>query len=89
MASVLQSVPTLPYCCCMPWHARHSEDEPVHGAACWFCDRAVAAPASARGKIVACVYCGLDRGFVPAVDVEPIETGWLGLRGCCTSAHGA
>lgn len=71
----MQVVPVTPFCCCMPWHARSfaeatdADHGPVHGAACCFCDRAVAAPEIARGKTVACIYCGMDRGFIPAIEV--------------------
>lgn len=76
MAAALKSVPVVPFACCMPWHARpYSDDEPVHGAACCFCDRAVAAPEKARGKIVACIYCGLDMGFIPAIEIPPDNGG--------------
>jgi len=68
----LKIIATTPYCCCMPWHARGYEREAVHGAACCFCDRAIAAPEKARGKIVACIYCGMDRGFIPAEEIEPL-----------------
>jgi hypothetical protein len=64
----LKTVPVVPFCCCMPWHCRQ---EGEHGAACWFCDRAVAAPEKAHGKIVSCIYCGLDRGFIPEIEVPP------------------
>lgn len=73
----LEIVPDVPFACCMPWGARHAlfvcqgNDEPLHGATCCFCDRDVAAPEAARGKRVACIYCGMDRGFHPAVDEPP------------------
>lgn len=68
MTVALKSVPVTPFCCCMPWRLR---EEGQHGAACWFCDREVAAPEQARGKVVACIYCGLERGFIPAIEVCP------------------
>lgn len=63
-------VPTKPFGCYMPWHARYWDPEAI-GAACWFCDRAIAIPESAKGKIVACIYCGLELGFIPEIEVEP------------------
>lgn len=76
MTANLRSVPITPFCCCMPWHARsYSGDNPVHGAACCFCDRAVAAPETARGKTVACIYCGLDMGFIPESEIPPDDGG--------------
>lgn len=54
----------------MPWHARYWDPDAI-GAACWFCDRAIAIPETAKGKIVACIYCGLERGFIPEVEIEP------------------
>jgi hypothetical protein len=69
MDIMLKSVPVAPFGCYMPWHLR-DEDNP-HGAACWFCDRAIAIPEQAKGKVVACLYCGLDKGFLPLVEIEP------------------
>lgn len=76
-----------PFCCCMPWHARDWNcDEPMHGAVCCFCGRSVAAPAEARGKTVACVYCGLDRGLIPKQEIEPhAEPRVLFIRGMACS----
>jgi hypothetical protein len=73
-------VPVAPFRCCLPWHARHwhaiGEDGPetMHGGACCFCDRAIAVPESARGKTVACTYCGMERGFEPAAELPPFAT---------------
>jgi hypothetical protein len=39
------------------------------------CERSVAAPEKARGKRVACIYCGLDNGWVPAIDQPLYEAG--------------
>lgn len=70
-------VPDVPFCCCMPWHARaalfvtRGNADPVHGGVCCFCDRDVAVPSSARGKRVACIYCGMDRGFIAEAEIEP------------------
>lgn len=68
---MLRLVPPSPVHHCMPWHARGWEKEAEHGARCCYCDREVAAPESARGKVVACVCCGLDRGELPLVEIEP------------------
>jgi hypothetical protein len=54
----------------MAWHARMGR-EAVHGARCCYCARDVAVTAQQRGKTVACIYCGLDRGDLPAVEIEP------------------
>lgn len=68
----LKSVPAVPFGCYMPWHTRGCwDDDEVHGASCWFCDRAIAVPEVARGKIVACIYCGLEHGFIPEIEIEP------------------
>jgi hypothetical protein len=58
--------------CCMPWHVRDAFcAEPVEGRVCRYCDKPIAAPISAKGKPVACIYCGMDRGFIPPIEVEP------------------
>jgi len=77
MASHLSLVPIVPYACCMPWELRDAwleQIEPVHGGRCCFCQRDVAVPEPASGKNVACIYCGMDRGFVPIVEIEPYTT---------------
>lgn len=57
---------------CLPWRLRDAfRQEPVEGRCCRFCDRAIAAPVSARGKAVCCLYCGLDRGLVAPEEVAP------------------
>ncbi len=66
-ASVTSITPVV----CMPWHLRGSEDEPVQGATCRYCSREVAVPVSQAQRIAACIYCGLDRGLVPAEEVVP------------------
>ncbi len=77
MVAAVKILPPEPFCFCMPWHGRHWETategdpEPKHGARCCYCDREIAAPESARGKHVACIYCGLDLGKLPAVEIEP------------------
>ncbi len=68
MTGKLSILPPSPVHCCMPWHARWMEGE-VYGAMCCFCDRSIAAPGWTKGKHVACIYCGLDRGLIPAIDV--------------------
>lgn len=65
---MLRVVAVEPYCCCMPWHARSDGD---HGGTCWFCNRSIAVPERARRKLVACIYCGMDRGFIPEKEIEP------------------
>lgn len=71
MQTALQILPPAPFCHCMPWRLRDAmaKDGPWHGARCCHCDREVAAPEAARGKHVACIYCGLDRGEIPAIEV--------------------
>jgi hypothetical protein len=58
--SKLAAVPDVPFCCCPPWALRHLDDRPTHGSMCFICARDVAAPEIARGKRVACIYCGLS-----------------------------
>lgn len=68
MAAAFHLVPVTPFCCCMPWHGRYGDE---FGAACCFCGRAVAAPEKARGKVVACIYCGIDRGYLLENECPP------------------
>lgn len=72
--NALRILPPAPFCCCMPWRLRG--EGIFHGARCCFCDLEIAAPEEARGKHVACIYCGLDRGFIPAVEIEPASEGF-------------
>lgn len=70
--SRLRLVPPAPVAFCMPWHARGCwSTEPEHGARCCWCSRDVAAPTTAKGLTVACVYCGLDHGCLPPAEQEP------------------
>lgn len=53
-----------------PWHIRFSDAD---GAApyrddCIFCGRAIAVPRRHQGAACACLYCGLERGHIPAVE---------------------
>lgn len=68
--SHLRVVPVEPYGCYMPWRLRFMDGYP-HSARCCFCNRDVAVPADAIGKNVACIYCGMERGFVPLQEIEP------------------
>lgn len=67
----MKLLPPKPAAYCMPWHARHFDDIPVHGARCCYCEREIAAPESVRGQHVACIYCGLDRGELASQEIEP------------------
>lgn len=69
-ATALKILPPKPFAHCMPWRLRNPFDGQWHGARCCYCDREVAAPEEARGKHVACIYCGLDNGEVPEIEVE-------------------
>lgn len=71
----LATVPDVPFCCCPPWQLRHIDARPTHGAMCFMCGRDVAAPEAARGKRVACIYCGPDNGWCPEVDTPLYEAG--------------
>lgn len=71
MSAVLRILPPAPVGFCMPWHGRAFEASPVYDGSCCFCNRDVAVPEDMRGKTVACIYCGLDRGDIPAAEIEP------------------
>lgn len=82
---MLRVLPPSPFCCCMPWRLR-DVDEVMHGARCCFCDLEIAAPVEAKGKTVACIYCGLDRELIPAEEIEPhAEPRVLFVRGVACS----
>lgn len=68
---MLALVQPSPASICMPWHGRGFEKELTHGGRCCFCEREIAVPESARGRTAACIYCGMDRGLVPVVEIEP------------------
>jgi hypothetical protein len=68
----MEVVPDAPFCCCMPWRLR-SPEKAAHGRTCFACGRDIAAPPEAAGKRVACIYCGLDHGWIPAVEIPPAE----------------
>ena len=75
MTSAIRILDPMPLRCCMPWRLRNSAKGEIHGARCCFCDREVAATKDEKGKTVACIYCGLERGFLPAVEIEPFSDG--------------
>lgn len=59
------------------WHARGAlslSDPEFHrhpiGAICCYCRLDIAVPPKFKGFTVACTYCGLDRGELPAQEVE-------------------
>jgi hypothetical protein len=64
----IRILPPAPAHFCPAWHARAGLHR-FYGATCCFCERDVAAPEA--NKTVACIYCGLDRGLVPAIEVPP------------------
>lgn len=69
---MLRILPPKPIGYCMPWHARHVEPgASVHGGRCCFCDREIAVPAEWNGKNVGCIYCGLDNGDLPEIELKP------------------
>ena len=54
---------------CVPWMLADFQREPVFFATCRQCERDVAQVESSRGDVPICIYCGLDSGLVPPVDV--------------------
>lgn len=67
----LRLLPPTPVGYCAAWHCREEGTEPLHGARCCFCARDIAVPASARGKNVGCIYCGMENGDLPLGEIEP------------------
>ena len=39
------------------------------GCSCKICGRKIAAPHKFQGAVVWCLYCGMERGFVPLVEI--------------------
>lgn len=68
----MKLLPPAPFVYCPQWHVRNAFAGEIHGARCCYCGREVATTAAAKGKHVACIYCGLDSGEIPAVEIEPI-----------------
>jgi hypothetical protein len=67
----LRLLPPKPVGYAANWRTRIVGTEPLHGARCCFCAREIAVPESARGLHVGCLYCGLDNGDLPLVEIEP------------------
>lgn len=69
MAEVLSLVPAEPVIC-WPWHLWFLANDEGHprGGVCRYCQCDVAIPPGSTGLPV-CLYCGMDRGLVEAVDV--------------------
>jgi hypothetical protein len=55
---------------CQTWGLRGFIEGPVTGGQCNRCSRDVAVPGSVGRRRPVCVYCALDIGLVPAIDVE-------------------
>lgn len=75
MTIALRILPPAPVAHCMPWRLRNPHEGQWLGARCCYCDREIAAPVSAKGRHVACIYCGLDRGEILAIDVPLYDNG--------------
>lgn len=69
VAPHIRLVHSVPHGCYMPWHLRGAPGSGPYAAACCFCKRDIGVPKEVQGKRVACIYCGLDHGLIPAVDV--------------------
>jgi hypothetical protein len=65
----LAILPPEPAAYCAPWHLRAGEE--IHGARCCRCDREVAVPHDLKRLHVACIYCGMESGAIPEIEVEP------------------
>lgn len=57
---------------CWPWHLKFcGPSDRNHGRPCFVCGKEVATPRICQRPI--CLYCGMDRGIVPLVEVAPWE----------------
>lgn len=68
--TLLRILPPAPAAYCWPWELRYTAGcGPWEGRRCCLCRREIAAHVALRGKHVACIYCGLDNGDLPAIDM--------------------
>ena len=49
-----------------PWRLRHTQERDTVPSRCKFCERDAAKPR--EDDLAVCIYCALDRGFVPVED---------------------
>jgi hypothetical protein len=56
---------------CWPWHLRERTAEHPAGSQCARCHRDIAVPRPLQGYEAICVYCALDIGVLPLVEIEP------------------
>lgn len=62
---------------CFPWRLRTCTEEPTRAAVCGSCGLDVALPIARERERPVCIYCAMDSGLIPAVDVPfgmPEET---------------
>jgi len=43
----------------------------AYGCTCAHCGRKIAAPMSMQRQTIWCLYCGLERGFLPNMEIAP------------------
>lgn len=55
---------------CMPWRLRDNR-VPAIGAACAECGLDVELPRDLSGYQPVCIYCAMDSGLLPAVEIAP------------------
>ena len=71
--------------CCFPWRLRGIGDSgeltgpnAIKPGECAFCKREIAIPKPHHGKPCACIYCGIDRGWITEdVPINPEEAASL------------
>lgn len=58
---------------CWSWRLRDCADLPEHpvGGTCNRCSRDVAVPRDAGTREPVCLYCALDAGIIPEVEIAP------------------
>lgn len=54
---------------CWPWGLAWLDAKSVHFATCRTCERDVAQPNDRCADVPVCLYCGLDSGLVPAIEL--------------------
>jgi hypothetical protein len=54
---------------CWPWGLSWLDGKPVRFATCRTCKRDVAQPEAAARDVPICLYCALDSGLLPAIDI--------------------
>ena len=70
MADV-SSIPSAPAFFAMAGSIEFLSSGEAYGCTCAHCSRRIAAPMSMQRQTIWCLYCGLERGFLPNTEITP------------------